>query len=394
MGEQATGLAGKTSVYVLSVGRDIGDEAGGEVVEALEAAGFPIAGRDMVTPDAMAVDAAIDRRLADRGPGALVVVGGTLVPGHDMSTRNIGKRLAWAVPGFAESYRALACPTLGADALLTELCGGVTAGRTLVFSLPDGPKAARLAADRLLVPLLHKLPALIDAALADAAPATTAPVEARPTAQVPAKRVTPEEDEAAAPEITAGLSVTEIKVPAPAKDSDEPKPASGWQAGLRAMGAELKREWPALPEALERLAPVRNLLDTAGQRGVVVAPDGRRYAAFGFPDLTRDSSKVLLIREAEPLAEIIALHRHPRAVGLVIEGPAGALPSADEPAAAVAERLVGRAPPTASGLWAVDQDAVYLSREGRIWRWDGRREALEGTPTSTLASLLLRWSQR
>lgn len=396
MGATTTGSSEKPGVFVLSVGRDLGDAAGGEAVEALEAAGFAVVGRDMVPLEAATVESAIARRLGGPG-GALLVVGGATAPGADHAARAAAAKLAWAVPGLAEAFRALALPAIGADALLATVVGGVSSGRKLLFAVPDGAEAARLATSALVAPLLDRLAGQLDAALGASSGAPSAPSPA-PTARgaaLPARVEAPEDDETEATvDVPPGVSVSEIKAVLPDRETEEPKPASGWRAALRSLGATLERAWPELPESLERLAPVRNLLDTAGQRGVVVTADGRRYGAYGFPDLQRDTSKVLLVREAEPMCEVIALHRHPRPVGVVVEGAPGLLPSADEPAGPVAERLVQRAPPVASGLWAVDQDAVYLFRDGRVWRWDGRRETLEGTPGSALGSLLLRWSQK
>jgi hypothetical protein len=116
--------------------------------------------------------------------------------------------------------------------------------------------------------------------------------------------------------------------------------------------------------------------------------------AFGYPDLQREGSKVLLVGDGAPVAEVIALHRHPSLAGLTIWGSSGLLPSADSDAAQLAESRLGKAPPTDGELFAVDHDAVYLQRGGDIIRWDGRSQDRAGTEGQVIASLLLRWSQR
>ena len=166
-------------------------------------------------------------------------------------------------------------------------------------------------------------------------------------------------------------------------------------AGLRALGGRLDTEtWSTIPEDLAQLAPARQILESAGQRATVSFPDGRTMAAFGYPDLTRSGSKVLLVGEGAPVAEVIALHRHPRLAGLTIWGSRGHLASADTDAQEVAEARLGAAPPTDGELFAIDHDAIYIQRSGAIDRWDGRSQTREGTESQVIASLMLRWSQR
>lgn len=197
--------------------------------------------------------------------------------------------------------------------------------------------------------------------------------------------------------LTGGIHVGQMPAAATGDesggDSDEPSP--GWQRGLAALGGTLDTDaWPALPEGLARLAPVRNVLENAGQIGLVTLQDGATYVACGFPDLLRPASKVLLVREGDPQPEIVALHRHPRKVGVLVFGDGGFLPSADLDPDPVSEDITGSPLGEWGTLFAVEGDAVYVSRSGRISRFDGRRETDVGTASQAMASLVLRWSQR
>ena len=208
--------------------------------------------------------------------------------------------------------------------------------------------------------------------------------EASATAALPAP--TP------APPVAGRVTLSEIETAAPpAADS---APASGWAAGLAALGATLDTDaWPALPEGLARIAPVRNVLESAGQIGRVTAEDGTKWVACGFPDLRRPSSKVLLVRDALPHGEVIALHRYPRRVGIVARGSGAWLPG-DQAPGAVVEEVTGREAPVGGALFAVEPGQVHLSDGGRVQSWDGRRLSDSGTASQALASLVLRWSQR
>jgi hypothetical protein len=198
--------------------------------------------------------------------------------------------------------------------------------------------------------------------------------------------------------LTGGIHVGQMpSPPAPAGDDDDAsdEPSPGWQRGLAVLGGTLDTDaWPALPEGLARLAPVRNVLENAGQIGLVTLASGETYVACGFPDLLRPASKVLLVREGDPQPEIVALHRHPRKVGVVVFGDESFLPSADLDPDPISEDITGAVLGEWGTLFAVEGDAVYVSRSGRIFRFDGRRETDVGTASQAMASLVLRWSQR
>jgi len=171
-------------------------------------------------------------------------------------------------------------------------------------------------------------------------------------------------------------------------------PLTGWQAGLSALQATLDTDaWPALPEGLARIAPVRNVLESAGQIGRVTTEDGTTWVACGFPDLRRPSSKVLLVRDSPSQPEVIALHRFPRRVG-VVTGDSGRWLPGDLRVDSICAERTGRPAPGGGRLFAVEAARVLLVEAGRVQSWDGRRLTDEGTPSQTLASLVLRWSQR
>ena len=170
--------------------------------------------------------------------------------------------------------------------------------------------------------------------------------------------------------------------------------AGGWSAGLAALGGQLDTDaWPALPEGLARIAPVRNVLESAGQIGLVTREEVT-WVAFGFPDLRRADSKVLLVREGDPQPEVIALHRHPQRVGTLVFGDSPWMPTADTDPDPIARERTGRPLDAWGTLLAVEPSRVYIVRDGRVRSWDGQKERDEGTRSQALASLVLRWSQR
>lgn len=205
----------------------------------------------------------------------------------------------------------------------------------------------------------------------------------------------PPQAEDALEALPPGARAVVSEIPGEAAPAKPPPGGSGWEAALLALGGSLDRDrFPPLPDAFERLAPARNVLESAGERGRVLLADGRSYSAFGFPDLMRPASKVLLVGEGEPWPEIVALHRHPRRVGTCLDGERGLLPGTDRDPDGPAVERTGAPLPGFGTLFAIDGSAVYVRREARVWSWDGRKERDEGSPGQVLASLLLRWSQR
>lgn len=355
------------SVHVVEVSGD-----GEAVAEQLAAAGHTVSGPASTTFQELG--AAITS-----APGAdvVVVVGASGRPGLSHALASLD---AEVLPGFGERVRAVGEPIVGIG-VVADRSMAAFVGERLVFGLPDNGEFARAAISAVLLPALGVLvPANAQAANAvSPEPAARAvPVKAAPT---PTRGV------------ALGMSQPAIETP-PEPDEDEAAPTRGWLAAVRALEGEVhigRRE--DLPEPIEKLAPVVNVLHTAGEFGTLRLPSGRRYGLYGWPDLRRSGSKVVAVSWGDPLAEIVVLHRHPHPVGTAIEGDLGLLPSATSDLADACERATGRAPADTSGrLFALESDTVWILRERRVIKWDGHRERDDGNAKQALASLTLRWS--
>ncbi len=174
-------------------------------------------------------------------------------------------------------------------------------------------------------------------------------------------------------------------------------PGQGWRRAVYEIGGEVRTDLrEELPQPIEKLSPVLNVLEQAGELGVLVLPSGVRYSLWGYPDLRRDGSKVLAVGWGQPLCEVLALHRFPVQTGTCIDEGHGLLPNRRTHAVAdVAESVTGRAPTDPQGtLFAVTADAVYIERNAHVSRWDGRHERDVGNARQALATLVLEWSQR
>ncbi len=169
----------------------------------------------------------------------------------------------------------------------------------------------------------------------------------------------------------------------------------GWQKWVQAHGAEILRDRrEELPNNIDELAPVLQILHTAGEQAVLKI--GRnKMSLWGWPDLQRQTSKVIAVGWGLPFVEVVALHRHPTKTGLAIEeeralaGRRGA--DLDE----LTKAMTGRRNKNSEGeLFAVEQGRVWTQRDSLVYEWDGKKERNVGSIQQALASLLLSWSQR
>jgi molybdenum cofactor biosynthesis protein B len=359
-----------THVVVVTTSRTAStDKTGPAMVERLTAAGHPCTGPQRVPDDASTIGHALDAAIADTTIRCVLLCGGTGPSPTDVTADVIATRMTRHLPGFGELFRMLSFQEIGAAALLSRATGGI-AGDTLVFALPGSPAAGGLALDQLILPslahLLHQLDR--DDTVAEVA---------------------------AEPEPTGGLTITTIGQGEP-PTPDDPPAASGWQAALMAMGGQLIDDaWPTLPDPLAAHAGARNVFERAGQNGVVQLSDGQRFAAYGYPDLLRPTSKVLLTADGGRGDFVVALHRYPSAVGILGHGAPSHLPAPDSRVGPAADSRFDRTPDNPdAALFAVEPKAVYYEEDGRVHSFDGRESTVEGTPGQVGATLVLRWSQR
>ncbi|MBN2800162.1 MAG: hypothetical protein JXX28_13565 [Deltaproteobacteria bacterium] len=349
---------------------------------ALTAAGQQVLGLQRV--DAHGLREAARAVLADPLTQVLLVVGGVGPSGA--TPEAIHPLLDTTLPGFGELLRTLAWSEVGAEAMLYRATAGLAGGKA-VFAIPCG--ATQLALDRLILPSLAALLGQGQQTAAVDQDGANVVVDILPP-PAPSHKL----GQLGGRKVQLSAMGTPDEAPPPADDGGEV--SWGWQQAIRDLGGEvLTQVRQELPERLEKVAPIVNVLETAGETAVLKLPSGRRLSLWGWPDLQRPGAKVIAVGEGEPLAEVIALHRHPVMTGLCVEGPDGLLPDQSSDIAATAEEITGRAPRDTSGtLFAVTGDAIFVQRGNRVYRWDGRHETHDGNPKQVLATLVLNWSNR
>ncbi|MCB9685875.1 MAG: MogA/MoaB family molybdenum cofactor biosynthesis protein [Alphaproteobacteria bacterium] len=395
MGGHREGHGGAVDVAVLVVSstRTVADDGGGTVIaERLTAAGHRAISRSVVGDEVEAIRRAV-RKAVEDGVPAVILTGGTGMAPSDVTPEALAPLFTRRLDGFGELFRMLSFDEVGAAAMLSRAVAGVV-GKTPVFAVPGSPAACRLAVDRLIAPELSHLVGLLRAGAATRA---AVPTLDEPTAEL---EIVTEEQPAAVPPVSVPAAPTggRTGVDMRHKGEEQAPPAGDdgpWQRRIKELGGtvHLDRREP-FPDEVERMAPVVDVLVGAGDVGTLTLEDGRTYSIWGFPDLRRPSSKVLVLREGWPLCEIVALHR--LATGTTVAGDGGLVASRGADVAEVATAVVGRPPPgdEPGELFAVAGDSIYLERDGKVSRWDGHKEHPLGTTRQALASLVLEWSRR
>lgn len=147
----------RSVVITVSDTRTLADDTGGALlVELLEAAGHPIAGRALVPDDIDAIQQALDEAVMRDDVGAVFLTGGTGIAPRDVTPEALLPVLDRLIPGFGELFRSLSYQEIGPAALLSRALAGTVRGR-LVAALPGSRAAIRLAMEKLLLPELGHL---------------------------------------------------------------------------------------------------------------------------------------------------------------------------------------------------------------------------------------------
>jgi molybdenum cofactor biosynthesis protein B len=90
----------------------------------------------------------------------VVVTGGTGIAPRDNTPEALEPLFEKTLPGFGELFRSLSFAEIGPAAMLSRASAG-TIGATAVFTLPGSPAGVRLALERLILPELAHIVALL-----------------------------------------------------------------------------------------------------------------------------------------------------------------------------------------------------------------------------------------
>ncbi len=389
------------------------DDAAAGVVSVVTAAGYPASGPERVAAHTTAITERA-QELAHDGAIWIIVVGGAQFAAGYLAVDGVELAMTHRLDGFADLLRHRLLARVGPRAmLLSGACGVI--GRSVVTVVPGDAEAARVALGELVLPSLQALVSVAHRGRPiDSAPPlppvdtfdagdTLQPLPADSEDDVPVVEGEIVTDEVPPPSGSLGhlgrqaVSIVPDLDPhadAPAQPAE--RPDVSWQRAVYEVGGEVDRAIrEELPQPVEALAPVLDVLHQAGDQAVLVLPSGIKYSLFGFPDLRRPSSKVLAVGWGQPVCEVLVLHRYPVLTGTCIVEAHGQLPGRSADVEATCLEVTGSAPRNTAGqLFAIAGDGVWIERDRGVVHWDGRRERDVGNIKQALASLVLHWSNR
>ena len=179
--------------------------------------------------------------------------------------------------------------------------------------------------------------------------------------------------------------------------------SSGWKHQVSSLNAKvIEDSWPKISASLSNIPPVKQILESAGRSRYLSFQDGQ-FSIYGYPDLIRDSSKVLAVRHIGGLPEVVALHRFPAFVAFGIR----------EDSPKCLHKYVNATQDTYNKYQVhllsldfslaqavgIEGENILFSRNNEIFRYRPSKNALGkveslGTIAQALSTLFLHWSQQ
>ena len=136
------------------------DESGAVIRTALEQAGHPLRAYTIIPDETAAIRTALIDAIGRNDTVAVIMSGGTGIAPRDVTIESLAGMWEKELPGFGELFRALSHAEIGSKAFLSRATAGVVRGKFVVI-LPGSPAACRLAMERLVLPELGHVAALL-----------------------------------------------------------------------------------------------------------------------------------------------------------------------------------------------------------------------------------------
>ncbi|HUO05713.1 MAG TPA: molybdenum cofactor biosynthesis protein B [Candidatus Binataceae bacterium] len=135
------------------------DQSGKLIREMLEAAGHSVDYYEVIREEPQRLSGAIAANLAN--VDAIIVNGGTGITSHDHSADVVRPLLDKELEGFGEIFRMLSYQDIGSAAIMSRAIAGVRQGKFIV-AIPGSPGACRLAMEKLILPEIGHIAALLE----------------------------------------------------------------------------------------------------------------------------------------------------------------------------------------------------------------------------------------
>ncbi len=122
--------------------------------------GHVLAKREIVADDAGMIQAVVKAFASSADVDALITCGGTGISPRDITVDVLSSMKLKQLPGFGELFRALSYQDVGGAAMLSRSEAFIIDQKP-IFCLPGSPKAVKLGLERLILPELPHLLAML-----------------------------------------------------------------------------------------------------------------------------------------------------------------------------------------------------------------------------------------
>lgn len=136
------------------------DKSGRLICDLLTQAGHSIHVYEIVPDEPDRVSITVTRFCREPACRAVLLTGGTGLAPRDTTHEAVAALLEKRLDGFGELFRTLSYAQIGAAAMLSRALAGVC-NATAVFSMPGSVEAVELAMEKLIVPQLGHVCALL-----------------------------------------------------------------------------------------------------------------------------------------------------------------------------------------------------------------------------------------
>ncbi len=139
------------------------DTSGRYIHDALLRDGHQILAYEIIQDEPALISERLRGLIDDPTCMAVLLNGGTGLAPRDTTYEAVVTTLDKTLDGFGELFRGLSYDDVGSSAMLSRAVAGV-AGRTVIFAMPGSTRAVQLAMDKLILPELGHIVALVQGA--------------------------------------------------------------------------------------------------------------------------------------------------------------------------------------------------------------------------------------
>ncbi len=151
----------RCAVVTVSDTRTVESDTSGKLLRDLsEAAGHRVTSYEIVPDDVTRIRDVVRSLCASGDCDVVLLTGGTGIAPRDVTYEAITDVLEKRLDGFGELFRMLSFHEIGPAAMLSRAIAG-TLGQTAIFAMPGSTAAVALAMQRLILPRLGHIVALL-----------------------------------------------------------------------------------------------------------------------------------------------------------------------------------------------------------------------------------------